>query len=309
MKLIHNLVIILLLMIFVSISGCASNVGQAPAFSESRQSLALSLEKDKNYADALLQWKILKVVYPYDNNIKQQIERLEATIQQNTKKLQVSLKKAEGKGNKTQVRVINLKILALDPDNIQALKALREIEQEVAFYAASNKTANINNYFKENQMKAQKSILTSKYLVNAKKLQTVADRKKLLTLSNKILTKYPNYEPAVKNKFNVLVSLGKTKIANNDRVAAVALYEQALKLNGIDKKHLLSQTTELKNKLSLKYYKSAMKVFKKDLDKAIKLLQTSLSYNPDNHNANKQLTRATQIMKRLNEIKKMSKSR
>jgi len=298
---------ILLSVVMVFLSACASNVGLDPAFTESRQSIAQSLEKDKRFADALTQWKILKVVYSNDSHINQQIDRLEKIIQLKLEKLQVSLKKAEKQKNKTQMRVTNLKILALDPDNAKALKAMRHIEGQVLHYAANDKTANIKKYFVENQANAQKSIQTSQYIVKVNALQSVSDRQKLLTLSNQILKKYPDFKPALEHKYNVLVSLGKSKITKNDIESAVTFYQQALKIK--DHNNLLARTTELKKKLSVQYYQNAMKVFKSDTDKAIKLLEASLSYNPNNNNAIKQLSRAIKIQKRLNEIRNMSKKK
>jgi len=296
-----------LLAAMVFLSACASNVGLNPAFTESRQSIAQSLEKDKSFADALTQWKILKVAYPNNSHINQQINRLEKIIQLKVEKLQASLKKAEKQKNKSKVRVTNLKILALDPDNAQALRAMRHIEGQVLQYAANDKTANIKKYFAENQANAQQSIQTSQYIGKASALQSFSDRQELLTLSNQILKKYPDFKPALEHKYNVLVSLAESQIAKNDIESAVTFYQQAVKLK--DNNNLLSRTTELKNKLSQQYYQNGMKVFKSDLDKAIKLLEASLSYNPKNANAIKQLSRAIKIQKRLNEIRNMSKKK
>jgi tetratricopeptide (TPR) repeat protein len=286
----------------ILLTGCVSNQGLNKTFSESRQSIALSLEQDNNLAASLIQWKILNTAYPNDRNINQQISRLEDLIKRRVKTLQSSLASAKSKGQKTQIRITNLKILALDPNNENAQNAMRDIEKALAFVSADSKTANIKKYFKENQSKANKSITTSKYLTEAKKLDASGQYNKLLKLSTDVIIKYPSFKPAVNYKYGSLINLAKKRISEKNIEVAVTLYEQALTMEKTDNKELVKKITVLKNELSQKYYRQGMEVFKNDIKGAIKLLETSLSYNPKNLKAARQLPRATRIQKKLEQI-------
>ena len=72
------------------VSAC-STYQNHKAFLESRQSVAVQLEEEQNYADALLQWKILAAAYPENPEVTANIRRLEAIVEQQVLSLHATI--------------------------------------------------------------------------------------------------------------------------------------------------------------------------------------------------------------------------
>lgn len=289
--------------LFLVISACSGDMTDTGTFLEARQSIAAELEKDGSYADALTQWKILKAAYPEDENIDGEISRIESLIKLKIDKLLASLSKAKKQRKKDQIGTLYLKILALEPANVRARKALRQIEWDVAYEATSLKTATIKKYFKESQIKAQRSIRTTRFMTQAQRMQKEGRQQALVKLADRFLKEYPKNNAALKYRYDALVQRGEEKVASHEFEEAVVFFQQALLKGDVGNKKLASRITALKEKLSRDYYRLGMKNFKIDIDIAVKMLQTSMSYNPGNLKAGQQLIRAIRVQKNLQKIK------
>ena len=293
----------ILIILFIGF-GCANNPIEMRSFIEVRQPLAEQLEADRRYADALQQWQILAIVYPENEQIEDNIARLNHTIAIQVKKLRSASNEYLKAKDNHNYQHTNLKILALQPNDAEAKKALQEIEWENAHDAASEKTAAINEYIQQSQKKAKKSIRKSQYQTSATALLKNKKYAELLSLSEKYLVEQPTNELARVNLFESLRGLGDIKLAAGQKEQSVPLFEKALLVNtSANKKKVANQVKKIKQQLSDEYYRAGLVQFKTNIDDAIQSFERAQFYNPENYKAVQQYSRAKTIRENLMKIR------
>jgi tetratricopeptide (TPR) repeat protein len=87
------------------------------------------------------------------------------------------------------------------------------------------------------------------------------------------------------------------------REAALGLYEQAVSLAGTGTNEWTLRMQALRKALGEKYYNDGMKVFRTDLDNAIRLWETGARYDPSNLNLQVRLREARLAQQKLRTIK------
>lgn len=179
--------------VLVICCSCSTNLVDNHDFLEQRSPVAKSLEDKERYAEALTQWRILKIAYPNNEIVKDHILRLEFLVSGRVIQQLDILDKAKTTGNEKLERNVYLKILALDPNHEIAMEELRKFEWKFAIKEASLKTANIKKYFIESQREANISIQLTKYLEQGQ--QFIHDKKYqgLLQLADQFEGAYPTH--------------------------------------------------------------------------------------------------------------------
>tara|TARA_R110002167_G_scaffold220507_3_gene425138 strand:- start:201 stop:1127 length:927 start_codon:yes stop_codon:yes gene_type:complete len=287
---------------------CSTNLVDNQAFFEQRSPIAISLENQQRYAEALTQWKILQIAYSSDEIIKNHIIRLENLVSDRIIKLHVKLDKARAEGNKKSEQKVYLKILALDPNNKIAMEGLRKFEWKFAIEEASSKTANIKKYFVESQQEANISIQLTKYLEQGE--QFIHDKKYngLLQLADQFESSYPTHSQPNDYRILAYTKLGESQQKQNSLKEAIEYYQQALRVAALKDKSLPNvqkKTDELSGLIATRYLKLANKIFNTDLDEAIKYYELSLKYQPNNIKTRQLMQRAVKIRHNLMKIKKL----
>lgn len=274
-----------------------------------RSPIAQSLEEKQHYAEALTQWKIMQAAYPNDQAINDQVSRIEFLISDLIIKQLAILDKAKSARNEKLERKVYLRILALDPNNDIAMQELRKFEWQFALVEASSKTETIKQYFVESQEKAKLSIQLSQFLEQGEQFTHDKKYSRLLQLADKFGRAYPsNPHP---NKYRILAytKLGDAQQKQNNPESAIEYYQQAFKVADIEGETLSSlrkKTEQLKGTLANRYFKFANKVFKTDLDAAIKYFELTLKYQPNHSKAQQLKLRAITMRDNLNRIKKLN---
>ena len=290
-------------------SSCSINLVDSSALLEQRSPIAKSMENKQRYAEALTQWKILHIAYPNDEIVNDNIDRLEFLISDRIIEQLGILDKAKSAGNDKLERKAYLKILALDPNNKVAMQELRKFEWQFAIEEASSKTANIKKYFVKSQEKARISIQLSKYLEQGEQLTRDQKYKGLLLLADKFQVSYPTHSKP--NDYRVLAytQLGESQQQQKRPEEAIEYYQQALSVAAIKNKRLpeiQNKKDELSKLIANRYLNIANKVFRTDLDEAIKNFELSLKYQPNNTKARQLMQRAKKIRHNLMKIKKLN---
>jgi tetratricopeptide (TPR) repeat protein len=274
-----------------------------------RSPVAISLENEHRYADALTQWKILQLAYPNDEVVKEHILRLEFLVSERVIEQLGILDKAKAAGNEKLERKVYLKILALDPNNKIAMEELRKFEWKFAIEEASSKTANIKKYFVESQEEAKISIQLTKYLEQGEQFIHDKKYKGLLQLADKFEGSYPTHSQPNDYRILAYTKLAESQQKQNSLKEAIEYYKQALSvaaLKGEGLPNIRKKTDELSELVASRYLKLANKVFKTDLDKAIEYYELSLKYQPNNSKTRQLMQRAIKIRDNLNKIKKLN---
>lgn len=287
------------LCMLTGLSACSSTQLDSNAFRNERTHLATSLEDKGHYAEALVQWRVLRTYYPNDESITNEARRLETLI---AKKVEL-LKRKTSASRDGKSQKIYIDILALDPNNVWAKKQLEEVEWEISLASASEKTENIKKYFVESQVKAKKSIEKNDFLSDAERLEKQKSYPSLMALSTDYLSRNPSNVAAKDYRYKALVGLGNTELRKNDEEKALVHFELALSESGNKSKSLRSKVDGIKSDLSKRYYKEGVKVFKSDIDKAVELFQTSVYYDNDNLKAHQYLARSLRMQENLKRIR------
>lgn len=294
---------IITLFILSMMSGCAINMMEENRFLDSRVAMAKKLEHQNKLADALVQWNILRDIYPQNDYVKGQTERLSQIIQQSISELKGQLAGIEGEKIPNEDRIIYLKILALQPTNEFAHVALKRHEWELVDMAAELKTEKIKQLFDDNQQKAKVEIDIARYSEQADDFKQSQKYVSLIQVSEKFLQDYPNHNDAIQNIFSAYEGLGNNHHKAGRTEEAIGYFEQAAMLKGVDSSQLEKRIQTLRSTLSNDFYRRGMQVFKSNIDRAVHFLKKSVRFNPDNYKAKRQLDRATKIQNNLKRIK------
>lgn len=276
---------------------------------EQRTPIAQSLENQHRYADALTQWKILQIAFPYDETVKDNINRLEFLISDRVIKQLSLLDKAKATGNKKSERQVYLKILALDPNNEIAFEELRKFEWQFAIEEASSKTETIKKYFVEEHEEAKLSIQLTKYIEQGEQFTNDKKYKRLLQLADKFEDSYPSHSKPNEYRILAYTKLGENQQKQKSPEEAIDFYHKAIQVAALNDKKLPNvqkKKDQLSDLLANKYLKLANKIFKTDLDTAIEYYELSLKYQPNNNKTRQLMQRAIKIRHNLMKIKKLN---
>lgn len=268
---------------------------------DTRFKTAVALEAKNRFYDAQLQWRILNLIYSGNNEVEKQVERIELKISKRTAALHSKLKL---NNSDNENKLLLLKILALNPRDVNALAELRKIEKKypVDHSQRLNKAPIKRNQLNviKNKKKADK---LESYLEKVDLLLKNEDHSAVILLSEAYLKTYPENEQALSFQFNALVNLADAQLLNGNKEKAIEVFEQALSLNGINSKLDEQRLLTLKVEVSNQYYNQGIKRFKTELSAAIDMFKKSLLYNPENINAKQRLKIAQKISRNLEKIK------
>lgn len=290
----------------LALSACANNILVKQYADDQRYDLAIRLEARGEYQNALTQWHILQLIYSNPIEIKQQIARIESKISDSISVLNKELAEQPqlNEGNK---KLIFLKILSLDPNNKPAQLALRELSRVSAVDHAKReqefaKVQTITNKKAEKKLK-QQNIFSNQIL----ELFELNQFEKIVSSTNNYLSTHPENEQALRFQFNALIKLAELQLSVNNYDQAIAFFEQALSINGMNSPETETRLKSLKQKLSNDFYKKGMKLFSSNLSEAIDMFKKSVYYDNENVNAVRKLKQAQKIQSNLQKIKTRAK--
>lgn len=293
--------------LMLMLNACVVTPFEESTFLTSRQALANDLENQRRYADALVQWKILQLRYPQNEVVNNSTTRVAKLIQQKVFKLKESISSSKDDNNGRVNRLKALKVLALDPNDNQALNLLRDAEWEVAYEAASVKTAKIEEKYQEKHQEklqiTQRDDELSRFISLAENYQVKQDFEGLLRTAEQFIAKFPKHQKALEFKYQALVNLGDEQLLNGQVEQAIAYFDKAIAVSDVDVLALRDRNNSIKRKLSQKYYREGLKLLKSNIDRSVELLQASLRFDPTSSKVKQKLLKAQRIQENLRKIK------
>lgn len=279
----------------------------APA-KDPRYSYAMQLEQQQQWAEALVQWRILALLYADNAQIKKQMTDLNQKIELRVSALEQEIAQlgTRASGSKQQ-QYLQLKILALKPDYQPAIAYLQHADSRHELARAERKALPVNKPMPKNPISAPVKVLDplDGILATAEQQSVQGDFEQLL-LSVAAIEDIAPQHPSLKHyRYTAWNGLAKHKLSQSQINEALQCYDKALRFAADADKQSLSHTiTQIRQQESDRLYGEAMKLFTSDIAQSIKLLEQAVSIDAANQRAGQQLQRAHTISKNLKQIKK-----
>ena len=314
----------LVLLIALLLVACAelpkSDFHDIPTSINTRKSKAVTLKEQGHLAEALLEWKILHLLRPDDNAILHELKATKAAIDHRVGAHMTAASAVANKGRSDKAYIYYLKVLALDPNNGEALHQLRAIEgKRVRVVQQRNTMAllerkknasqrvpakdRVDAYAQEatNQAIPEKN----KHLESGLRFFEQANYASSITELNEYLGLYPN--DSVAKKYLAEAHL---KVANNyqqkgDLHDALSHLQKARLYHEGSKVELDRVIDQVKKQLADRYYEAGLQIYRGDVSKAIDYWKKSLSYNSNHVKAKLYLQRGIKMKKNWDEIERL----
>ena len=288
---------------------------------ERRETIAQELLDNQDFYASLTQWKILQTINPSNPQYANQILSLEALIERRIKLFLVKSKDSLEVNDLRAAEMSLLKALALDPNNLFALKMMRNIESQrmqkaqilkteklrrkrMAKYVADKKrrvalTKKVEQQAEDEEEPLEVEVQEAAYLEMGVSLYKAGDWNGAIREINKYLST---------NKSNRKVQniLQHSHLKLSEVFAKQGHWDPAMRHmdNAFDYvttwdmlKKMERRRDELHLRAAESYYIEGVKVFRDNIDKAIAFWQQSLHYNPEHSKAKDRLLNAKQSVK------------
>lgn len=210
---------------------------------------------------------------------------------------------ARRSGDLASARDAFLRVLALDPDNVDAAKALREIDLAVMAKSQSDRAARVR--VTDDIIANAKARAADSYdLEQRLELLRAGDLDAGLREIRSWVDANPGDKAARQRVGAAVADKARESELKGQREAALGLYEQAAALAGSGTPEWTARMQGLRKALGEHYYAEGMKLSRKDLAAAIRHWETGARYDPSNTNLQLRLREAKIAQQKLQKIGK-----
>ncbi len=274
----------------------------------SRQlALARQATHSSDLATAAAHYRVLVLLAPSDPTFRHQLQVTEEAIRAGVDEQLRIGRAAQRNGDPARAKEAMLHVLALDPANAEAAKALRDIEREAVARVQGDRVARIRleslppltltpRANAEAGTAASYDLDQRLEMLRAGDLQTGLRELRVFVEAN------PN-DRAARNRIGAAVAERAHEAENQGkRESALALYEQAGTLRGESTPDWTARAKALRKAISEDLYAEGMRAWRTDLALAIRQLEASLRYDPQNLKAATRLREAKQAQEKLKRL-------
>jgi len=304
--------------IITLLSGCSSTPERPPSQAsipveslniKNRKALAHAYYKERDYASSLVQWKILRTIYPNNTEYKNRIRVMEALVKRRTK-LHISTGKSElKKKNYKKAELFFLKTLAMNPTHHEALVLLKKIK---ARQVEEKQLAKTKRLKKKQQAKATRNpeidmanVSPSQeqlYLEMGINLYNRNDWSGSIREIRKYLAIIENDQKAKKYVANAHTKLSNTYETRGHLEPALQHLEDSMMYSERVTEKQQKRLETLKHQIAENYYANGIKAYRENINQAISFWERAIKYNPNHFKAQNRLTKARQIQVNLQKI-------
>jgi tetratricopeptide (TPR) repeat protein len=275
------------------------------------QKLALQYKAAGDLPAAETQWQILTVLAPGDSAFRRELDAVRAAIRRGVPENLQAGAALHRAGDNERAAQAMLRVMALDPENAEAAKALRDIDRQ---RMARTQAERASKFRREDPASAYRTApaatATPSESGDGYDLEQRLEMFKAGDVAGGIreLRAYVDANPkerAARQRIGATVYERGTELeAKGNRESALGLYEQAAALRGDTPPQWKTQIQAVRNALSVEYFDKGTRSYRTDMALAIKQWETSLRYDPQNLKASERLREARLAQEKLQKIER-----
>jgi len=264
--------------------------------------LARQARDTGDLAAAAAQWHVVVLLAPGEPKYVREQEAVNAAIRQGVREQLRIGAGALKSGDNDRATQAMLRVLALDPTNDEAAKALRDIDRQRIARIQGDRAQKLRPVDIAALKSAPADNGAAYDLEQALEMLRAGD----VNGGLRELRAYVDANPgnrAARQKIGAAVADRARELqANGSREQAYQLYEQAVALRGESTPEWNAQMQALRRALSDEYYSNGERAYRMDVALAIKQWETSLRYDPQNLKASTRLRDARAAQEKLKSI-------
>ncbi len=306
----------------VRVPGAPAGVAPKPIPSDERIAAAAALHRQyaKQHAQAgdlaaaAREWHIVSLLDPGDDAARAELAATRTAIRQGVRENLQAGNTALRSGDADRASTAMLKVLALDPENAEAMKVLRDIDRQKLARIQGGRAARINQANAASRTAAPpanaRTEVTESYDIDQRiEMFRAGDVSGGLQELRAYIDANPNNQAARQRIATTVYERGRELEATGAREPALNLYEQAASLRGKPVPEWSARVQTLQKALSEEYYEKGMQTYRTDIAGAIRLWETSVRYDPQNRKAVAKLQEARIAQEKLTRMHKDAKPR
>jgi tetratricopeptide (TPR) repeat protein len=264
--------------------------------------LAQKAKDTGDLAAAANQWHIVVLLAPDEPAYRREQEAVNAAIRQGVREqLQAGNAAFKSNDNERATQAM-LRVLALDPENDDAAKVLREIDRQRITRIQVDRAQKLKPV-DINALKSAPADSRATYdLEQPLEMLRAGDVNGGLRELKAYVDANPANRAARQRIGAAVADRARDFQTKGSREQALQLYEQAGALSGASTPEWNAQMQVLRKALSEEYYSSGERAYRTDVALAIKQWETSLRYDPQNLKASARLRDARAAQEKLKSI-------
>lgn len=276
------------------------------AFIDRHLALAVKAQLAGDLASAEDHWQVLTLLEPDNVAYRKALDDSRVAIKRAARDQWQAGVTARRNGDALQARDSFLRALFLDPTHADAAKALRELEQQAMSKTQGDRAVRARGSdeivtgarVRAAQPSASDPLDLEQRLELARSGDALAGVRELKVWVDVNATDRNGRLRAG----TVIAERARDAEAKNQREIALSLYEQAIALAGASQADWSARMQALKKALGEQYYAEGMKVYRTNLDAAIRQWETGVKFDPANGNLQIRLREAKLAQQKLQKI-------
>jgi tetratricopeptide (TPR) repeat protein len=253
--------------------------------------LAAQHRQSGDLASAATQLQIVALLAPHDEASRQELTAVESSINRQVQERMAAGNAALGKGDVDRAADEMLKVLALDPDNSDAAKTLREVEKRRQSKIQAGRAARVNAAANTSASRPASAPAPAAASTNGFDLELpleifkAGDTATGLRDLKRYVDANPNDRAGRQRIGTVVYDRARELEDKGSREQALTLYEQAIALRGEATAGWNTRVQALRKTLGDEHFQKGVRAYPSDAALAIKEWETSLRFDPQNTKA------------------------
>jgi tetratricopeptide (TPR) repeat protein len=274
-------------------------------FASRHTELAMRAQEAGDLAAAEDHWQVLVLLEPGNAAYRQSLDAVRETIKRNAREQWQSGVAARRSGDTARARDAFLRALAYDPSHAEAARALREMEAQAMARTQGDRAA---------RARAGEDVIAGARARAASPANDAIDLEQRLEIARagdvqagvRELRAFVDANPSDRSgrlrAGQAIAERARDAESKGQRETALTLYGEAASLAGAPQPEWAARTQALKKALGEQYYAEGMKLYRTDLNSAIRRFETGAKYDPDNANLQMRLREAKLAQQKLQKI-------
>ncbi len=259
-------------------------------------------------ASAEISWHVLTLLAPEDPSYRRELADTRAALRRELDDTLQAARAALRANDADRASALFLRALALDPENTDAARALRELDRRRLARSQATRTARSRADDPPLTARAQRaaaaetSSIADYDLEQRLELFNAGDTNSGLRELRSWVDAHPQDRAGRQRVAAVVFDRGADLERRGAREEALPLYEAAIRLRGDPATGWPARVQGLRKTLSNEYFDRGTRALHTDLEGAVKALETSVRYDPSNVKASARLAQAKTALARFREI-------